>query len=99
LGLDGFGDAVDLVDEEQVAFFEAREQAGEVGGFLDHGARGHADVAAHLVAEDERQGRFAETGRAGEQDVVERFAATFGGTDHDLEAFDGLGLSGEIGKG
>ena len=90
---------MDLVDEEQVALFEGREETGEVGGFFDDGAGGDADVAAHLVAEDEGERGLTEAGRAGEQDVVERIAATFGGADHDLEAFDGLGLSGEIGEG
>src|SRR5690606_22448458 len=42
------------------------------------------------------EGGLAESGRAGEEDVVERVAAAFGGADHDLQAFDGLGLSGEV---
>jgi hypothetical protein len=51
------------------------------------------------MAEDEGEGGLAEARRAGEEDVVERFAAALGGADHDLEAFDGLGLPGEIGEG
>ena len=68
--LDGLRDAVDFVDEQDVALLEAGEQAGEVAGFLDDGAGGHADAFPQLVAEDEGEGGLAETGRAGEEDVV-----------------------------
>ena len=37
-------------------------------------------------------------GGAAEQDVVQGLAAAFGGADHDLEALDGPGLSGEVRK-
>jgi hypothetical protein len=87
---------VDFVDEEQVAFLEVGQQAGEVAGFFDDGAGGDADVAAEFVAEDEGEGGLAEAGRAGEQDVVERVAAAFGRADHDLEAVDGFLLPGKI---
>ena len=96
--LDGLGDAVDFVDEEDVALFEIGEQAREVAGFLDHGARGHADTLAELVAEDEGERGLAETGRARKQDVIQRIAAALRGADHDLEALDGFGLAHEIGK-
>jgi hypothetical protein len=96
--LDGLRDAVDLVDEQDVALLEVGEQAGEVAGLLDDGAGGDAHVAAELVAEDEGEGGLAEAGRAGEQDVVERLAAALGGADHDLQALDGLELAGEIGE-
>ncbi len=89
---------MDLVDEEQVALLEAGEQAGEVGGFFDDRAGGDAHVAAHLGAEDEGERGLAQAGRAAEQDVVEGLAAGAGGADHDLEALDGLGLAGEVGK-
>ena len=32
---DGFGDAVDFVDEEDVAFLETGEQTGEIAGFFN----------------------------------------------------------------
>jgi hypothetical protein len=97
--LDGLRDAVDLVDEEDVALLEAGEQAGEITGFLDHGAGGDADAFAKLMAEDEGEGGLAEAGRAGEEDVVEGLAALLGGADHDLQALDGLQLAGEVGEG
>ena len=87
---------MDLVDEQEVALLEVGQQAGEVARLLDHRAGGDAHVAAHLGAEDEGEGGLAEAGRAAEQDVVERLAAASGRADHDLEAFDGLGLAGKI---
>ena len=48
---------MDLVDEQQVALLEVGEQAGEVARLLDHGAGGHADVAAHLRPENEGERR------------------------------------------
>ena len=96
--LDGFGDAVDFVDEEDVAFFEARQQTSEVAGFFDDGAGGDANGFAEFVAENEGECRFAEARRAGEENVIECFAAFLGGADHDLEALDGFELAGEVGK-
>jgi hypothetical protein len=90
---------VNFVDEEDVAFLHVGQQAGEVAGLLDDWSRGHPDVAAELMAEDEGEGGFAEPRRAGEENMIECFAAAFGGTDHDLETLDRLGLPGEIGKG
>ena len=95
---DGFRDAVDFVDEEEVAFLEVGEESGEVAGFFDDGAGGDADGFAEFVAEDEGERGFAKAGRSAEEDVVEGFAAAFGGTNHDLEAFDGFGLAGEVGE-
>jgi hypothetical protein len=48
---------------------------------------------------DESQSCFSETGRTGEQDVVEGIAAICGGSDHDLKTFDCFLLSGEIIEG
>lgn len=96
--LDGFRDAVDFVDEEDVALFEVRKETGEVAGFFDDGAGRDANVFTELVAEDERERGFAEAGRAGEENVVEGLAALFGGPDHDLEALDGFCLAGEVGE-
>ena len=91
--LDRLRDAVDFVDEEDVALLEIGEQAGEVAGLFDHRAGGHAHVLAELVAEDEGEGRLAEAGRAGEEDVIQRLAAALGGAHHDLQPLDRLRLA------
>ena len=72
-------EAVDLVDEQDVAILEVGEQRGEVARLGDHRAGGGAEADAHLARQDPGQRRLAEPRRAVEQDVVERFAAAFRG--------------------
>ena len=73
--LDGFLEAMDFVNEQHVAFLEIRQQPGEVAGFLDGRAAGALEVGAHGLGEDVSERGFAQTGRAAEQDVVERLAS------------------------
>jgi len=63
-------EAVDLVDEQDVALLERGEDRGEVAGALDGRARGVLDVDPELAGDDRREGRLAESGRAVEEDVV-----------------------------
>ena len=74
-------EAVDLVDEQDVAVFEIGQQSGKVAGLGDDRAGGGAEADAHLAREDASQRRLAEAGRAVQQDMVERFAAALGGGD------------------
>jgi hypothetical protein len=62
--LDGFLEAVDFVDEEDITFLEVGEEAGEVGGFLDGRATGCLERAAHGFGEDVGEGGFAKSWRA-----------------------------------
>ena len=96
--LDGFLQAMDFVNEQHVAFFEVRQQAGEVAGFLDGRAAGAFEVRAHGLGEDVGERGFAEAGRAAEQDVVERFASAVWRRHGDFQALLDLGLAGEFGK-
>jgi hypothetical protein len=66
---------VDLVDEEDVTLAEAREDRGHVALALERGAGCGAERDAELLADDEREARLAEPGRADQQQVVERLAA------------------------
>src|SRR5690606_21087448 len=67
--------AVDLVDEQDVALLEGvREDRGQVAGLLDRWSRGHAYPHAHLVGDDVRQGGLAQTRRSVEEQVVEGLA-------------------------
>ena len=67
--------AVDLVDEQDVAAAERGEDARQVALALERRARGHAHLGPQLVREQVRQRGLAEPGRPGEQHVVERLAA------------------------
>ena len=83
--LDRGGEAVDLVDEQDVAVLEVGQQGGEVARLGDHRARGGAEADPHLAREDSGERGLAEPGRAEEQDMVERLAARFGGVDEDAQ--------------
>lgn len=89
---------MDFVNEQHVALFQIGEEAGEVGGFFDGRTAGGLEAAAHGLGEDVGDGGLAESGRAGEQDVIKRLAALFGGGHGDFQPFLDLGLAGEIGK-
>ena len=80
-----FLQAMDLVNEQHVAFFQIGQQAGEIGGLLDGRAAGGllrlppialARMFAMVVCPN-RAGR--------EQDVIERLAALLGGGDGNLQ--------------
>ena len=94
--LDRRVEAVDLVDEEDVAVFQVGEQRGEVAGLGDDRAGGGAEADAQLARHDLRQRGLAEAGRAGEQHVVQRIAARLGGLDEHLEVGARLLLADEL---
>ena len=72
--LDRAVEAVDLVDEQDVALLERGQDRGQVAGPLDRRARGVLDVHAELAGDDRGQGRLAEARRAVEQDVIGRLS-------------------------
>ena len=77
--LDGFLEAVDFIDEKHVALLQVGQQAGQVAGLLDGRAAGAFEAGAHALGDDVGEGGFAQAGRAAEEEVVEGFAALFGG--------------------
>src|SRR3546814_2494376 len=68
-------EAVNLVDEEDVAILQIGEERGEIARFGDDGAGGGAETDPHLARDDLRQRGLAEPRRAEETDVIERIAA------------------------
>ncbi len=76
---------MDLVDEQDVLGLQVGQQRRQITGAFDGRPGGHAQVDAHLVRQDVRQGRLSQPGRPVEQDVVERLAASMGGLDQDLQ--------------
>ena len=89
-------EAVDLVEEEDLAVAEVGEDGGEVALDLEGGAGGLLEGDVELVGDDGGEGGFAEAGRAEEEDVVEGFAAGFGGFEGDSELLFGFGLADEF---
>ena len=76
---------MDLVDEEDVALLERGEDRGEVALALERRPGDRADPDAELLADDVREARLAEPGRADEQDVVERLAPRLRRVERDRE--------------
>ena len=76
---------MDLVDEEDVALRERREDAREIALALERGPRGHLDLRAHFVGEQVGERRLAEPGRPVEEHVIERLGALPRRRNRDLQ--------------
>ena len=92
------GEAVDFVNEKDIAFLQAGEKPREVAGLFDDRAGSRFDVGTYVVCDDIRERCLAKSGRPAEEDVGQRFVAGFGGLRHDLEAFLDAVLAGEVFK-
>jgi hypothetical protein len=68
-------DAVDLVEEEDLAVAEVGEDGGEVALDLESGARGLLEGDVEFVGDDGGEGGFAKAWGSEEEDVVEGFFA------------------------
>ena len=86
-------EAMDLVDEQDLALVEGRQQRGEVARALDHGAGRGLDRRRELRRDHVREARLADAGRAEEQNVVERLAAGARGLDRHAQVGDHLRLA------
>src|SRR5207302_2085679 len=73
--LDRAVQAVDLIDEKDVARLEGGQDRSHVALAFEYGPRDLADADAELAADDLRERGLAEPRRAREQHVVERLAA------------------------
>ena len=71
-------EAVNLVDEQDIAGLQAGEDRRQVAGPLDHRAGGHLDAGPHLVGDDIGQGGLAQPRKSVKQGVVQGFAAVAG---------------------
>ena len=66
---------MDLVDEEDSARREVREQAREIARLLEHGAGGELDPDTEFPGKEEGKRRLPEARRSVEEGVVERLRA------------------------
>ena len=90
--------AMDLVDEEDLARADVAQDAGEIEFLLQHGPGSGGEGDFQLLGDDGGERGFAEAGRPVEQHVVHGFAALAGGLDGDGEILFQLALPGEIGE-
>jgi len=85
--------AVNLVDEKNVALLQVGEQRCQVTGAF-HNRPGRAfEVDTHFESDDMCQGRFPESWRTAEQDVIDRITAMPCRFDQDTEIFFNLLLA------
>ena len=94
--LDHVRQAVDLVDEQDVARAAGRSGSRPVAGPLDGGPRGRPQLGAHLGCDDGGQRRLAQPGRPVQEDVVHRLRPLPGGVDEDGEVLLDPVLAGEL---
>src|SRR5262249_45445183 len=69
--------AMDLVDEQDIARLQIGQQGSEIAAALDDRAGSGAKADPHLSRHDMRKGRLAETRRAREEHVIEGLTAGF----------------------
>jgi hypothetical protein len=94
--LDHLGDAMDLIDEEDLTVLKGGEESGEVSSLLHHGPGGDSDGLTHLGTQDEGERGLTKTRRAVEQDVIEGAGLAASCPDHHAKALDGTALASEV---
>src|SRR5262245_4959231 len=77
--------AMNLVNEEHVAFFKIGEQRGQIARLFDHRPGRGFDLRAHLAGDYSGHCGLAETRRPIEQHMIQRLAARAGGLDEDAQ--------------
>ena len=91
-------EAMDFVDEQDVALFEIGQQRREIAGLGDDRARSRAKTDAELARHDLRQRGLAEAGRADEQHMIQRLVTLARGLDEDRKILARLRLADEFGQ-
>ena len=87
---------VNLIDEEDIAFSDAREDRGKVSRLLQGRRRSGPELDAKLIGDDGRKGRLSQAGRAGEKDMIQVLAAFLRRFDIDSQVLLELLLSNEL---
>src|SRR4030095_16818148 len=91
-------EAVDLIDEEYVLVLEIGQQCRQIARTHKHRARSRAKADAKLARDDLGKRGLAETGRPGEQHMVERLATRFRRLDEHREIVPPPGLTADFAK-
>jgi hypothetical protein len=90
--------AMDLVDEEDVARLEAGQDRRHVALALERRAGDAADTDAELLTHDEGERGLAQPGRTDEQDVVERLLPSLRRRERDRQRLLDPRLADELGQ-
>ena len=95
---DGGIETMNLVYEKHVAFLQVGEQSGEVASLFDDRPGGRAQLRAHLVGNDVGERGLAKSGRACQENVIERLASLQSGFDEDAQVVRHAALADVLGK-
>ena len=89
---------MNLVDKQYVTGRKIRQQCRKVARMRNRGTARNAQGHPHLIGNDPGKRRFAESRRAVQQRMVERFAARFGRFDINLHMLLDRVLTDVLGK-
>src|SRR5688500_2317601 len=89
---------MDLVDKQNRAWLEIREDADQVSRAFDGRSARDVDRRFHLDRNDVRDRRLSQTWRAVEQEMIKRLVALQSGAQKHAHVFLELGLPDELGK-
>ena len=76
---------MNFVHKQDIVFRKVGQQRGQVSRFFNGRAGGNADIDPHLIGNNIAQGGLAQSRRAVEQNVVQRFIAHLGCLDKHLQ--------------
>ncbi len=92
----GASQAVNLVDEENIAGAQVGQNRRQIAGAFDGRPGCDLDIDAHFVCQDMRQGGFSQPRRAVKQHVIERLATLAGGGNQNRQVFLDLFLPDQV---
>ena len=90
---------MDLVHKQDVSLVEVCQQRRQIAWLFNGRAGGDTDVDPHLLSDDACQGRLAQSRRAVEQNMVQRFLPLPGGLNEDAQILLGLFLTDVLRQG
>ena len=94
--LDDRQQAVDLVDEQDVAFLQRRQDARQIAFALQRRPGRHAHLGSHFIRQQIRERRLPQTRRTRQKDMVERVAAAPGRLHVHRQVVDDFSLPDEL---
>ena len=89
---------MNLVDEQDVAPPQPGEDAGQIGAARQRRSGDNVNLRAHLVGDDMRQRRLAQSRRAVQKHVLHRLAAAAGSGDGNPQLLEQLLLPDVVGE-
>ena len=89
---------MNFIYEEDVTFLQVGKECRDVAGFFDRRSGCRSEFRFHLVSDDIREGRLAQSGRAGQENMVESFVTAECSFHVHAQIFFDLLLADVVGK-